>query len=175
MCRNQLGRRNLSDEQRAYIIKEEYEAHAKSIGGNGSNQYVKVQSDENGQIAKVAGDENGHIVLCDSSSKTRREIANANNISPHKVQAAVEFGRGLDAAEKVAPGIKAAVLSGETKVPKSLIAKIRNTPEEKRPAAVEAIKSGNKKGRAPMTTPCPVADIIFRQARDRRRGRRPLA
>jgi hypothetical protein len=79
------------------------------------------------------------------------------------VQAAVEFGRGLDAAEKVAPGIKTAVLSGETKATKSLIAKIRNTPEDKRPAAVEAIKSGNQKGEMPIQHPAHV-DIIFRQA-----------
>jgi hypothetical protein len=127
MCRNQLGRRNLSDEQRAYIIK------------------VSAALGENGQGKKTKG----------GSFQARKVIAEERGITEGEVRYAVEFGRGLDAAEKVAPGIKAAVLSGETKAPKSLIAKIRNTPEEKRPAAVEAIKSGDKKGRAPMMTPRP--------------------
>lgn len=59
------------------------------------------------------------------------------------LQKAVEFGRGLDAAEKVSPGIKEAVLSGSVKAPKSVISEIRNAPEEKKREAVEAIKKGD--------------------------------
>jgi hypothetical protein len=170
MCKNQLGRRNLSEEQRAYIIKEEHESLLKMHGvidDFHGNQHVKVSTalGENGQGKKTKG----------GSFQARKVIAEERGITEGEVRYAVEFGRGLDAADAVAPGIKAAVLSGETKAPKSLIAKIRNTPEEKRPAAVEAIKSGNKKGRAPIQRPAHVVVIIFRQARDRRRGRRPLA
>lgn len=70
---------------------------------NGQNQYEKKeQLDGNHQIAK--GD-------------TRAAIAKSHNISQYEVQKAVEFGRGLDAAEKVSPGIKEAVLSGRIKAP----------------------------------------------------------
>lgn len=94
MCRNQLGRRNITREQRDYLLSQEYEAQCKTVGGDGSNQYEKKeQLDENHQIAK--GD-------------TRAAIAKSHNISQYEVQKAVEFGRGLDAAEKVSPGIKAA-------------------------------------------------------------------
>lgn len=106
MCRNQLGRRNITREQRDYLLSQEYEAQCKTVGGDGSNQYEKKeQLDENHQIAK--GD-------------TRAAIAKSHNISQYEVQKAVEFGRGLDAAEKVSPGIKEAVLSGSVKESKKI-------------------------------------------------------
>lgn len=133
MCRNQLGRRNLSDEQRAYILKEEYEALAKSHGGN--------RDTDRGDGGKfTASDENRH--LRDRKSKTRSMVAQAHNTSLYEVQSAVEFGRGLDAAETASPGIREAILSGEVKAPKSVIAMIRNIPDEQKKEAVEAIRSG---------------------------------
>lgn len=107
MCRNQLGRRNITREQRDYLLSQEYEAQCKTVGGDGSNQYEKKeQLDENHQIAK--GD-------------TRAAIAKSHNISQYEVQKAVDFGVGeqtvkraehfidsLNEAEKVSPGIKAA-------------------------------------------------------------------
>jgi hypothetical protein len=134
ICRNQLGRRNLSEEQRAYIVKNEYESQAKTVKNPyGNNQYTKEVSDPTGLKPK------------NKNPDTRDIVAEAHGMSPHYVQNAIAFGRGLDVAEKASPGIKTAVLSGEVKAPKSLIAKIRNTPEEKRPAAVQAIKDGNIK------------------------------
>lgn len=130
MCRNQLGRRNITREQRDYLLSQEYEAQCKTVGGDGSNQYEKKeQLDENHQIAK--GD-------------TRAAIAKSHNISQYEVQKAVEFGRGLDAAEKVSPGIKEAVLSGSIKAPKSVISEIRNLSDEEKEKAVNAIKEGKK-------------------------------
>ena len=118
MCRNQLGRRNVTREQRDYLLSQEYEAQCKTVGGDGSNQYEKKeQLDESHQIAK---------------ENTRAAIAKSHNISQYEVQKAVEFGRGLDAAEKVSPGIKEAVLSGAVKAPKSVISEIRNAPEEQK-------------------------------------------
>lgn len=102
-----MGRRNITREQRDYLLSQEYEAQCKTVGGDGSNQYEKKeQLDENHQIAK--GD-------------TRAAIAKSHNISQYEVQKAVDFGVGeqtvkraehfidsLNEAEKVSPGIKAA-------------------------------------------------------------------
>lgn len=141
MCRNQLGRRNITREQRDYLLSQEYEAQCKTVGGDGSNQYEKKeQLDENHQIAK--GD-------------TRAAIAKSHNISQYEVQKAVEFGRGLDAAEKVSPGIKEAVLSGSVKAPKSVISEIRNAPEKKKREAVEAIKKGDTDTAKAILRPIP--------------------
>lgn len=105
-----MGRRNLTAEQTAYIIKQEYEAQQKTNGGTGANQYTKKeQVDPTGQAAKT---------------DTRSVVAKAHGVSEHFVQNSVAFGRGLDAADEVSPGIKEAVLSGEVNAPKSMIAEI---------------------------------------------------
>lgn len=135
MCRNQLGRRNVTKEQRDYLIKEEHDALLKTHGildGFHENQYLKTGLGENRQGA--------------SDKKTfqaRKVIAKERGITESAVRESVEFGRGLDAAEKIALGFRGAVLSGALKAPKMVIRSIRNIPEAKIPAAVEAIKSGD--------------------------------
>lgn len=135
MCRNQLGRRNLTDEQRSYLRGRQYEAEKMSQGGTGANQYVNTQTGQNVQ----------------SAPKTRREqqdgtagrIGKENGVDGRTIRRDADFANGLDAAEAASPGIKEAILSGEVKAPKSVIARIRSIPKEERSAAVEAIKRGD--------------------------------
>lgn len=138
MCRNQLGRRNVTTAQRDYIIKEEHDALLKTHGvcdDFHGNQYLKPCSlGKNGQGIGEKG----------KTFQTRKVIAEERGIKESQVRQAVEFGRGLDAAEKVSPGIKVAVLSGAIKAPKQMIAEIRNLSDEDKKAAVQAIKEGKK-------------------------------
>lgn len=131
MCRNQLGRRNLTTQQRDYLLKEQYEAQSKTIGAQIGNDNAKKQSGENDQIVSK------------SNNPTREAIAREHGLTEGAVRRAVEFGRGLDAADEVSPGIKEAVLSGEVKAPKQMIAEIRNLPDEKKKEVTEAIKQGD--------------------------------
>ena len=134
MCRNQLGRRNLTDEQKSYLRGKQYDAEKMSQGGTGANQYTTMQTGQNVQ----------------SAPKTRREqkdgtagrIGKESGVDGRTVRRDADFANGLDAAEKVFPGIKDAVLSGEVKAPKSVIAEIRNLSEEEQKEAAEAIKRG---------------------------------
>lgn len=127
------------------MIKEEHDAlvrtHGASDGFRG-NQYIKVV---NGQ--------NDHLPKSDKSFQARKVVADTHGIKETDVRRAVEFGRGLDVAEKVSPGIKDAVLSGEVKAPKSLIADIRNVPEKVRPKIVEAIKKEGTPGQTVKSCP----------------------
>ena len=142
MCRNQLGRRNITDEQKTILIGEAYKAQKMTAGGDRrSNGFSSDQNDhlkkynntsrehddtgrftssrQNGDLRKEKKeqlDENHQIAKGD----TRAAIAKSHNISQYEVQKAVEFGRGLDAAEKVSPGIKEAVLSGSVKESKKI-------------------------------------------------------
>ena len=127
MCRNQLGRRNVTQQQRDYLIKEEYEAQAKTSGGQIGNENAKKRDGQNDQPVFEG---------------TREIVAKAHGITETAVRRAVEFGRGLDEANKVSPGIKEAILTGEVKAPKKVIADIRKMPEEKKVEVVEAIKRG---------------------------------
>ena len=54
MCRNQLGRRNITDEVRTVLIGEAYRAQKMSVGN-----HAEKQRDDNGQFAVCA--QSGHI------------------------------------------------------------------------------------------------------------------
>lgn len=134
ICRNQLGRRNISKVVYDKLLQEEHDAVQKSYGasdGFRGNQY------------KAVGGENLH--LPDKAKKTRAIIAEEHGIPEGAVKSAVEFGRGLDAAEEVSPGIKEAVLSGAEKFAKKDIAALRNIPDpEQRKEAVAEMRNPSR-------------------------------
>lgn len=130
MCRNQLGRRNLTDEQKTYLIGKQYEAQKMTQGasdGFRGNQHIEV-SHQIGDLPK---------------GKTKDIIAKEHGIGGTTVERAEQFAHGLDAADEASPGIKDAILSGEVKAPKSMIAEIRNLSDEKKKEVAEAIKQGD--------------------------------
>lgn len=128
MCKNQLGKRNLTDEQKSYLIGKEYEAMKKSIGGDRGNQYTKVASGQNDAMP----------------NRTRDIVAQNHSIGAKTVERAAQFTKGLDAAETVSPGFKDSILSGAVKAPKSTIAQIAKLDEPEQKKAVEAIQRGEK-------------------------------
>lgn len=128
MCRNQLGRRNITDEQKTVLIGEASKAQKMTRGNNA----------ERGPDGRYLMDQSGPS----GGERTRSIIAKQFGVGQGTVQRAEQFLDGLDAADKVSPGIKDAVLAGEIKAPKKVIAEIRNLPEEKQKGAAEAIKRG---------------------------------
>ena len=127
MCHNQLGRRNVTDEQKTVLIGEAYKAQKMSVGGDRGNQYKKVASHQNEDLPKT--------------NRTAEKIAKQFNVGKATVERAEYFVDGLNAAEEVSPGFKTAILSGEVKAPKSTIAEIRKmepTPNRTRPKKKQA-------------------------------------
>lgn len=92
MCRNQLGRRNISDEVKTVLIGEAYNAQKMTQGKN--NQYVQDKSESH-----QCGDFQRGV-------KTEQIIAKKFNVGRGTVARAKQYVDGLDAAEKVSPGIK---------------------------------------------------------------------
>lgn len=129
MCRNQLGRRNLTDVQRTLLIGEVYRAQKMKQGTN--NQYVQAKSEKH--QSGVFQKDNG----------TAKIVAKDFGVGSRTVERASCFVDGLDVAESVSKGFKEAILTGTVKAPKNVIQGIRNIPEAKRSAAVEAIKTGD--------------------------------
>lgn len=109
MCSNQLGRRNITDAQRTYLIGKLYEARKNTIGAPLGNSNAKNQTVENGLIVSKSG------------NLTRSIIAKEQNTTEAAVRDASFYAKGLDEAEKLSPGIREKVLSGEVKAPKSAI------------------------------------------------------
>ena len=130
ICRNQLGRRNISKVVYDKLIQEEHDAVQNAQGGTGANQYT----------AKEQSGENLH-----SAKKTRAVIAEEHGITEGAVKTAVEFGRGLDAADEVVPGFKDEILSGNTSAKKSEIAKMRKMEPEQIAETVEEIRNPKPK------------------------------
>ena len=125
ICRNQLGRRNISKVVYDKLIQEEHDAIQRIPGGDHKSDGFKKQIAQNAQF-----------------ENTRETVAKEHGITPAYVERAVEFGRGLDAAEAVAPGFKEAVLSGTESYPKRNIAGLRKIEDEaERKEAVEEMRN----------------------------------
>lgn len=120
MYKNQLGRRNLTDEQRTYMIGKMYEARKKSIGGTGANQHtaIKEQFTQNG---KAANPKQG------TAGKIAREMGMGNNT----VIRAEKFSKGIDTLREVSPEAADKVLNGKAGITKAEVQSIgRMEPDE---------------------------------------------
>ena len=144
ICRNQLGRRNLSPEQKRYLLGKQYEAEKCSNGG-----------DRKSAVAK-SGCQIGNLI---PTSKTCQKVAKENGVGMRTVFRAEEFAKGVDAAEEAVPGTRQKVLSGEVKPTAAEIASVARAPPEERPALVAEIckPKDQKKAAAVETTSSPAA------------------
>lgn len=143
MCRNQLGRRNITDEVRTVLIGEAYRAQKMTVGNH----------TERGPDGRYQRPQNGAI---GERGRTREIIARQFGVGKTTVDHAQDFVNGLDAAEKVSPGFRESVLSGAIQAPKKVIEEIRNVSEEQRSEVVEAIKRGDVKEAKAIMRPKPI-------------------
>ena len=138
------GRRNLTPEQKKYLIGKQYEAEKCSNGG-----------DRKSAVAK-SGCQIGNLI---PTSKTCQKVAKENGVGMRTVFRAEEFAKGVDAAEEAVPGTRQKVLSGEVKPTAAEIASVARAPPEERPALVAEIckPKDQKKAAAVETTSSPAA------------------
>ena len=135
ICKHQLGRRNLTPQQKKYLIGQRYEAEKQADAFHG-NQHTL--SDESG----------GDKVCHHQKAKTRRRIAEEIGMSQGYVQNASSFAKGVDAAEEALPGIKQEILTGAIKPPETAVAAVaRAEPEERPRLAADLKKSKDDKGK----------------------------
>ena len=149
ICKNQLGRRNLTPEQKKYLIGKQYEAEKCANGG-----------DRRSPVAK-SGAATRHLI---GGEKTCMKVAAENNVGKTFVKDAEHFARGLDAAEEAVPGTRQKVLSGEVKPTAAEIASVARAPPEERPALVAEIckpkppKPSAQKQKTPPAVAAPLPD-----------------
>ena len=127
ICDNQLGRRNLIESQKRYLIGERYRIERKIAKFHG-NQHTLA--DESG-----GGRSDHHH----KEKKTRERIADINGVSDAYVKRAVGFADGVDAAEEVYPGIKKLILSEEIEVTIPELTEIAKMNPEERKEAVKLL------------------------------------
>lgn len=124
MYRNQLGRRNLTDEQRTYMIGKMYEARKKSIGAPIGNSNAEKQSDQSGHVEKP---------------KTRKALADELGVGEGTVQRAEKFKDGVDAIREVSPEAADKILTGASGAARRDIAGLAAATEEEVKDAANAI------------------------------------
>ena len=121
ICRNQLGRRNLTPMQKKYLIGERYDAEKMIHGGDRRSEDAK------------SSDKSCHLK---NESRARKRIAEESGISEGSVQNAFNYAKGINAAEEVLPGIKNDLLLGKYKPRETdVVAIARASPEERREKA----------------------------------------
>ena len=139
ICKNQLGRRNLTKEQKKYLIGKQYEAEKASHGGDRGNQYTNLASSQIGNLP--------------NKEKTCERIAGENGISKNSVLRAEAFSKAVDIADEVEPGIRDEILAGKIKpTEKDVHALARADPEE-RPAIIEEMRKSPEEKRKAAQPP----------------------
>ena len=112
ICKNQLGRRNLTPEQKKFLIGKQYSVEHRKPGGNGNNQHTaaakKTALEELCQIDTIPP--------TSAEASIRKQIAGRNNVSESYVVRSEKFMRGLEIMEQMMPGTKEKILSGQFKV-----------------------------------------------------------
>ena len=156
ICWNQLGRRNLSPEQKRYLLGKQYEAEKKAAKIFRGNQYT---------LAKKSGgthDDNHH-----SGKKTCDRIAEENGVSRASVLRASHYTRGIDIADNLSPGIKQKVFSGEVKFTNEEMSKLVLSSPDKRqdvfaeimhPEITKAMETANADPKADEPVPMPISN-----------------
>ncbi len=130
ICKHQLGRRNLTPQQKKYLIGQRYEAEKMAHGGE-----------------RVATVQNEPLP---SSHKTRAQIANDTSTSESYVMRAGWYAQGVDAAEEALPGIKQEILTGAIKPTETAVAAVaKAAPEERSRLAADLKKSKDDSDKTP--------------------------
>ena len=132
ICKNQLGRRNLTPQQFKYLVGQQYEAEKCTEQFHG-NQHTLTNKSGVGQFDRHQ-----------KSECTAERIARETNTSEKYVRRSGQFSKGVDAAEEAVPGIKQEILTGSIKPTEKAVAAIAKAPPEERPALVQQLRQAKE-------------------------------
>lgn len=137
MYAKQLGRRNLSDENRTYCIGKMYEARKKSSGG----------AQVGNQHARKHGMQNANDVSSERTPRTSDIIGQELGVNPSTVVRAEKYSKGVDAMREQSPAAAAAILKGGTGVTKREVSEFPTMQPDEQKRFVEAVETGAVKER----------------------------
>ena len=134
---HQWTRRNLNDFELADVHKKAFDAEKKSVGaqsGNSNAEKQMVEIDQSFSDAKAKRD-----------GTTATKLAKDFGVSVGQFKHSVRIGNAMEEAERLVPGAKSAIKSGETGAAKSTVEDILSIDDEsERKEYVKAIVSGEK-------------------------------
>ena len=132
ICKNQLGRRNLTPQQKKYLIGQRYEAEKMAHGGDRKSTTAK-STVQNEQLKPK------------NAAVTRQRIAEDTGSSESYVMRAGWYAQGVDAAEEAVPGIKQEILTGTIKPTETAVAAVAKADPEERPQLAAALRTSDTK------------------------------
>ena len=132
ICKNQLGRRNLTPQQKKYLIGQRYEAEKMAHGGDRKSTTAK-STVQNEQLKPK------------NAAVTRQRIAEDTGSSESYVRRAGWYAQGVDAAEEAVPGIKQEILTGTIKPTETAVAAVAKADPEERPQLAAALRTSDTK------------------------------
>lgn len=136
ICSNQLGRRNITEESRKYLIGRQYEAE-KAIGCR-KNASIRNQYSPPVDAAWAAEREER-----ETSRRTARRIGQEQHISPTTIQKYSRYSQAVDTLSKIVPELMPLILSGTYKIShENLIMLSQKSAEEVRDFCE---KAGNRR------------------------------
>lgn len=124
ICKNQCGRRNISDAQKAYLRGKQYEAEKRIQGTN--NQHK--------QKSEKAQNEPFH--------STAEKIAKEHGVGKETIKRDAKFARAVDAIGESSQEVKRQILSGKLNAKKKDVIKIAEKPEEERVEILTRVAQG---------------------------------
>ena len=126
ICKNQLGRRNLSPERKKFLLGKEYESTKLAVGAPLGSKHG---------IRKCG--QNDHIF---TESRTCQRIASEHGVGEKTVRRAEKYSQGIDAAEEAVPGAQEEILTGRIKATDAEITALAKTPKAEIPAALAELR-----------------------------------
>lgn len=129
MYRKQLGRRNLTDEQRTMILGKLYQARKKSVGAPEGNQNAEKQCTQIGNIESAP-------------VRVSEQIAQELGIAKNSVIRAERFAKGVEALKSVSPEAAEKVLQGKANITKAAVQELAKKDEKEIKAVAKAIEKG---------------------------------
>lgn len=130
ICKNQLGRRNLSDEQKTYLLGKRYAAE----------KQIEKLRDENGKFSPV-----GQNDPMADGVRTSERIAKEIGTSEKSVRRAEQYAQALDLADSICPGVKKDILSGFINTTNKDVIALLKADKEDLPDMIDEIRGIKKK------------------------------
>lgn len=134
ICKNQLGRRNISEETRKYLIGRQYESEKVILAkrnASGKNQHSPIDK----QVSELKNT---------YSHKTAKRIAEENNLNYGTVQRYGALAKSIEEIRGKCPDLASKILSGKYKICRNNILALANLPQDALDSLNTKIDRNNK-------------------------------
>lgn len=149
IIKNQLGRRNITAEQRLRLIGQMQENRKKSVGGQTENRNAEKRMGQNEPIV--------------SAKSTAAQIAKEVGVSESTVKRAEKFSKGIDAIQEVSAEAANKILQGKADVTKARVMAVPTMDVEEKEELIEEVLNPQPKEEKKLERPVYTIDNLLQE------------